>query len=256
MIDLTPYEHLSAAELYPALLAQAREQAVQKGQGFLTDVEVMERLVRAHPEGHEYLRLRTMGLPVPRELTTPGQKADTSRWQAYAPLDFPQTQTTLLDAARAEAVQKGLPARADDAVLQAYFRAHDDAYQIYTHKHRYGTGLPSHLRGQAGDVRTSADELELFRKVVDDPELRDLARVRARSGGIPSGRGGTRAARGAQIRRAQKLQRCLRARCAVVLPHGFVSAVAGEAGGVEAWTRASLGSLDVWWGNNAIVPSR
>jgi hypothetical protein len=63
--------------------------------------------------------------------------------------------------------------------MDAYFASHPDAYEVYTHKHRYGTGLPAHLRGQAGDVRKGADTIELFRKVVDDPELRDLARVRA-----------------------------------------------------------------------------
>jgi hypothetical protein len=179
MIDLTPYETLTTAALYPALVHKARELAIAKGQGSLTDVELMERLYREHPEVHEYLRCRTMGIPVPKALTTPAHKADTSQWHAYAPLDFPATQAHLLDAARAEAVQKGRTSLTDPHVMDAYFASHPEAYAVYTHKHRYGTGLPAHLRGQAGDVRKGADELVLFTKVGADPELRDLARVRA-----------------------------------------------------------------------------
>lgn len=179
MFDFTPYESLSTPDVYPALVLKARDQAVAKGQHTLSDVELMQQLYRAHPEVHEYMRCRTMGIPVPRELVTPVAKRDTTSWQAYAALDFPQAQAKLLDAAKAEAITKGLVARSDAEVMTAYFASHPEAYDVYRYKANGGTSVPAHLRDVATDVRKSADAIVLFRKVVDDPDLRDHARLRA-----------------------------------------------------------------------------
>jgi hypothetical protein len=180
MSTYAQYAQLDSQELSAALLETARERrAVRKGVQPFTEQEALQQLFADAPALYELYRYRVQGgTGLPPHLRQPVAKHDTSVVQAYASLDFQETQTRLLAAARADWVTKGFPGRSEGEVMDAYFASNPDAYAVYTHKHRYGTGLPSHLRGEV-DVRKSAEELVLFRTVVDDPELRDLARVRA-----------------------------------------------------------------------------
>jgi hypothetical protein len=174
------YAHLDSPDLSTALLQTARERlAVRKGSQAFSDHDAVQQLFADDPALYELHRYRVQGgtgLPAP--LQQPVVKQDTTVVQAYASLDFQETQDTLRATARADALTKGLQARSDGEVMDAYFQAHPDAYAVYRYKANGGEGVPAHLRGVETAVRKSADEIVLLTKVVDDPELRDLDRLR------------------------------------------------------------------------------
>lgn len=179
--NLSAYAQLDSHALTTALVETARARmAVRKGVQPFTDQEALQQLFADDPNLYELHRYRVQGgTGLPAHLRQPVAKQDTTMVQAYASLNFQETQSKLLAAAHADAITKRLPGRSDHEVLSQYFTAHPEAYDVYRYKANGGEGLPAHLWSQATDVRKRAEELVLFRKVVDDPELRDLARVRA-----------------------------------------------------------------------------
>jgi hypothetical protein len=180
MSSYARHAQLDAQDLFTALLETARERmAVRKGVQPFTDHDAVQQLFADDPALYELHRYRVQGgTGLPAHLRQPVVKQNTTVVQAYASLDFQETQDKPLTAARADAITKGPHALPDEALLSQYFQAHPDAYAVYRYKANGGEGLPSHLRGQAVDVRKSVSEpIVLFQKVVD-PVPTDLDRLR------------------------------------------------------------------------------